>query len=223
MGIFDFLKPKTASDQIIALVKSITPGGQAQFEKATRIIRKLSSGKLDDTQAMQLYCMTKTNMVIFERNIEIIYTKMSERFTNLSQNEKDTIIVFIYLDLINPKLEENSDFGQMKDQFESTLFYYRDAIDASSIKVEGPFGGKSNPILIAGIPEEEKYLSKLRTLEGKRISWNRNGSVSSNNFPHPIDLYTVFNTDKKEIAKIYLYPYSSQTSTLAPEGFNIIV
>lgn len=85
---------------------------------------------------------------------------------------------------------------------------------------KGMFGlRKSNPIPICGIPNNTKYLNRLRTIAGKRISYQRLKSCTTSNIEKRIDEYQIFNTNGKKIVKLYLCPYHLKTSAKAPEGF----
>lgn len=85
---------------------------------------------------------------------------------------------------------------------------------------KGKFGlRKSNPIPICGIPNNTKYLNRLRTITGERISYQRIKSCTTINIEKRIDEYQIFDTNGKKIAKLYLCPYHLKTSAKAPEGF----
>lgn len=87
----------------------------------------------------------------------------------------------------------------------------------------GEFGlDKSNPIPIYGVPSNEKYLHKLRTIDGERIRFRRIGSTEHVNIIKPIDEYEIFNSVGDTIAKLYLSPYHWKTSKKAPLGFKIV-
>lgn len=86
----------------------------------------------------------------------------------------------------------------------------------------GEFGlDKSNPIPIYGIPSNEIYLNKLRTMKGERIRFRRFGSSEHVNIIKLIDEYEIFNNAGDTIAKLYLSPYHWKTSDKAPKGFKI--
>ena len=86
----------------------------------------------------------------------------------------------------------------------------------------GRFGlDKTNPIPIFGIPENENYLSKIRTKNGERVRWRRIGSSEISNILKPIDAYELFDAKGNTIAVFYLSPYHYKTSDKAPENFKI--
>jgi hypothetical protein len=86
----------------------------------------------------------------------------------------------------------------------------------------GRFGlDKTNPIPIFGIPDNENYLSKIRTKNGERVRWRRIGSSEISNILKPIDAYELFDAAGNTIAVFYLSPYHLITSNKAPENFKI--
>ena len=84
----------------------------------------------------------------------------------------------------------------------------------------GEFGlDLSNPVPVNGILSSDRYLEKLKTDNGEKISWERIGSFSANNIKNPIDGYTIFDKDRKQIATIYISPYHKTNSNKVPRGF----
>lgn len=83
---------------------------------------------------------------------------------------------------------------------------------------------KSNPIMVKGISQGYRYLSKLELENGDGITYDRIGSFGSgvDELPHPMDGYTIFNElTGKRICTLYIYAYSHENSTNAPEGFKL--
>ena len=84
----------------------------------------------------------------------------------------------------------------------------------------GPYGRcADNPIPVRGIPQSERYLSHLRTIEGAKITWKRFGSFGSQVTNHPVDMYIIYDVGGNEVGKVYISAYQAITSTTAPEGF----
>jgi hypothetical protein len=80
----------------------------------------------------------------------------------------------------------------------------------------------SNPVPVYGIPNNEVYLGRLRTLDGMPVTWNRVGSLTYEGIMYNIDNYNIFDSLGKHIANIYISSYHPRTSTKAPKGFNLI-
>ena len=58
----------------------------------------------------------------------------------------------------------------------------------------GRFGlDETNPIPAFSIISNNDYLNRLRMLDGEQISYERKGSLETNNICKPIDMYEIFN------------------------------
>ena len=85
----------------------------------------------------------------------------------------------------------------------------------------GEFGLEvTNPIPTNTVFGSYFYLGRLRTMDGKKIEYNRVGQVSAPNIISIIDEYDIFLEDKK-IASIYLCPYNKKNSVRAPKNFKL--
>lgn len=86
----------------------------------------------------------------------------------------------------------------------------------------GEFGlQKTNPIPTYGIPSNETYLHRLRTLNGEVLRYRRTGSIEVENINKRVDEYEIFNFAGETIAFLYLSPYHWTTSQKSPIGFYI--
>ena len=87
----------------------------------------------------------------------------------------------------------------------------------------GEFGLEiTNPIPVKGIPENETYLSRLKTLDGDSITWEREGSGKADNIEDggsPIDRYKIYNSNGDYYSTLYICPYNQKTSDKIPVGF----
>lgn len=66
---------------------------------------------------------------------------------------------------------------------------------------------------------EKEYLSRLRTTNGEKISWERRGSVSVDGINGMIDIYDIFLPSGTIYKTIYLNMYGAKKSEKAPVGF----
>lgn len=81
----------------------------------------------------------------------------------------------------------------------------------------------TNPVPTCGIQGSNEYLASLQTEGGDEILSNRLGSTRADNIEYMIDRYQIFNKrTNKEICELYLCPYSKVTSSIAPDGFEIV-
>ena len=54
-----------------------------------------------------------------------------------------------------------------------------------------------------------------------KVRYERKGSTGAANIKNPIDIYDIFE-DEKKIATLYISPYNKKNSTNAPKGFNLV-
>lgn len=79
----------------------------------------------------------------------------------------------------------------------------------------------SKPIYSCGIEGSKIYLSKLKTSEGKTLTWNRTGSVSVQGIDGVVDEYTSYLQNGEIYKKIYINMYSTRISNRTPVGFTL--
>jgi len=79
----------------------------------------------------------------------------------------------------------------------------------------------TNPIPVNSVFGNTVYLGRLRTLEGKKIKYERLGSTGAQNIEHPIDIYAI-TLEGIKIANLFISPYHKKISKRAPQGFIII-
>jgi hypothetical protein len=85
----------------------------------------------------------------------------------------------------------------------------------------GRFGlDVTNPIPVKGFTGLDSYLLHLSNSCGKKISWSRLGSTSSDNIDGMIDIYIPVDDTGKEYPTLYICMYCDSTSEKIPEGFN---
>jgi hypothetical protein len=86
----------------------------------------------------------------------------------------------------------------------------------------GEFGyDVTNPIPVNTIFGNTAYLGRLRTLNDIKVRYERRGHTRTNNIKNPIDIYDIFEEEKK-IATLYISPYNKKNSTVAPKGFKLV-
>ena len=119
---------------------------------------------------------------------------------------------------------KSNKYSVFEDLFEmQDMMGQKEAIDGKIPEGVGQFGySKNNPIPVKGVLGEIYYLSSLFTLDNKRVKYKRRGSTMTHNIDKPIDRYEI-NVDGANICSLYLCPYYSTNSDLAPEGFKRII
>lgn len=119
-------------------------------------------------------------------------------------------------------LSENPGFEKMKEMYEVLQELNEEGTD-QDIMPEGigEFGyDVTNPIPVNTVFGNTAYLGRLRTLNGIKIRHERQGSTGANNIANPIDIYDIFE-DEKKIATLYISPYNKKNSAIAPRGFKL--
>lgn len=82
----------------------------------------------------------------------------------------------------------------------------------------GDFGSITNMIPVNHVQGEVFYLNRLRTKDGKSVSYRRVGSRPGQVLETPVDEYEV-TTAGGQVKTLYFDMYNLWRSTLAPKGF----
>ena len=120
-------------------------------------------------------------------------------------------------------LNSNPEFKKMKELYEVLQMGNEEGTDQNVIPEGiGEFGyDLTNPIPVDTVFGNTAYLGRLRTLNGIKVRYERRGSTGTANIKNPIDIYEIFDEEKK-IATLYISPYNKKNSTVAPKGFKLI-
>jgi hypothetical protein len=87
---------------------------------------------------------------------------------------------------------------------------------------EGTFGyDATNPIPTCTNFGSIYYLSRLQTLEHKKVRYNRVGSITVDNIDMPVDTYEI-SDDSGLICTLYVSMYHKKTSQKAPDKFILL-
>lgn len=118
----------------------------------------------------------------------------------------------------------NSDFTENFTKYTDESFSRKEILFESQRPDEDDYGySYSNPIMTLNIFKTDDYLKKLRTLDGKSFTWERNGSYCIKEIGGiqnvMIDEYQLF-LKGKEYKIIYICPYAFQSS-YAPKGMQL--
>jgi hypothetical protein len=80
----------------------------------------------------------------------------------------------------------------------------------------------NNPVPTKFVTGTNSYLSRVRTLDGNPISFERAGSVSAPHVENMIDRYSIKNSKGQDLGCIYISMYHKRNSKKAPAGFKLI-
>lgn len=143
------------------------------------------------------------------------------------------IAVFIAMNLIKIKpkekpksimdvLNEDPEFQKMKKLFDVMSELNEGGTDQDTIPDGyGEFGHDlTNPIPVNTVFGNRAYLGMLRTLDGRKVEYERLGSTSTPNIEDLIDIYRI-SIDGKEIATLYISPSNKKNSERPPRGFKL--
>jgi hypothetical protein len=85
----------------------------------------------------------------------------------------------------------------------------------------GEFGHDlTNPIPVNTILGSTAYLSKLRTMDGIKVEYERAGSLTAPNIKRIIDKY-IISANGEKVATLFICPYNKKNSDKAPKGFKL--
>ena len=87
----------------------------------------------------------------------------------------------------------------------------------------GEFGiDKNNPVPTKFAIGSMNYLSRLRTLDGNPIKFERSGSTSAPHIEQMLDAYSITDSQGNSLGNIYTCMYHKRNSRKAPKGFKLI-
>jgi len=247
MGLFNFLKKNKSINSPEAydlannaklremtdkMLDDIFPDFQQDVKERSNTLLRILNNKVDE----------KTARTILLRSSSICYTtNLSGQFSieRLRQHlagyclqyfdEKSLQDFYIFLVDTVLKPKELDWASMMPKEFAQLIVQQIKSNPQATVTNEiygavGEFGLEpSNPVPVYGVPSNEVYLGRLRTLDGMPIKWNRVGSMQHENINEPIDNYNVFDSKGNKIANIYISPYHLHTSLKAPKGFKIVI
>jgi hypothetical protein len=98
-----------------------------------------------------------------------------------------------------------------------------DGVDADELpNGRGEFGrDPANPIPCNTVFGSTVYLSRLRTPDGAKVIYKREGSVASDVSPHPVDVYEISHPDGHKLQPIFVSAYQKRNSNRSPSGLKL--
>lgn len=120
-------------------------------------------------------------------------------------------------------LHANSTLQQQRELAEAMSLMCEDRVDADELpNSEGEFGKTpSNPIPCKAVFGNTAYLSRLRTLDGTKVVYERTGSTTSDVTSHPVDMYKISRPNGDRLATLYISAYHKRNSAKIPQGFQL--
>jgi hypothetical protein len=214
--LFDILrKSKETTDLNIVELKEFIP--KSNWERFFRpyIEKDIEEGfiskrwaKLYDLRCKVAHNNTfnKSDLIDLKKNIEDLKGPITKAIADVD-----------FLDSTNDK-KELLYISLMKELMDTSFGTDQDEIQGS----KGQFGKNvDNPIPVNTIRGNIRYLEKIRTIQGEKILYEREGSTLGEVVEKPIDVYRIMDLRKDVIDKFYISPYHKKDSQKAPEGYLI--
>ncbi len=122
--------------------------------------------------------------------------------------------------LVMDEINKNPPFQDMKGLFDIMQQMNEDGTDEDIIpEGYGEFGyDLTNPIPVNTTFGITSYFSKLKTMDNKKVLYERIGSFNSPVSNHPVDGYKI-SFNGKELATLYISCYHKTNSEKAPKQF----
>ena len=131
-----------------------------------------------------------------------------------------------FTDLLLQYMEQESKKPGFKEDFAKKMeasANRRDVLFESQRPDEDNFGySMSNPVMTSTVSSSDRYLERLRTLDGKSFTWERHGAYCVNIGAVEgvmVDKYQLY-LDGEEYAEIFLCPYG-HSSSYVPHGLTL--
>ena len=131
-----------------------------------------------------------------------------------------------FTDLLLQYMEQESKKPGFKEDFAKKMeasANRRDVLFESQRPDEDNFGySMSNPVMTSTVSSSDRYLERLRTLDGKSFTWERHGAYCVNIDVVEgvmVDKYQLY-LDGEEYAELFICPYGHSSSYI-PHGLTL--
>ena len=223
MGLLDIFKKKNPQlKKVLAEIQGqVAPGGKEGLSKIVDELMSATEYRYDRNLLQRVYLYQSTLFTISEdkSKARIVGGTIMRKDFGVDEQFATRVYDFVM------KRYARENYGIADDRLIGILSasFGNVPMNCTGDKINGasgPYGRcADNPIPIHGIPQSERYLSHLRTMDGGKITWKRFGSLGSHVTNHPVDMYFIYDACGNEVGKVYISAYQAITSTTAPEGF----
>ena len=179
-------------------------------------------------QRVYRYFLISPNLASFIYEPDVVHKERIDNLYKRDREGKGNMGLFDFF-----KSKKSSEEDEVSKIFNKVIERKKtldDLISSKSISMSGGdqipgahgrFGlDVTNPIPVEGFTGLDNYLLHLSNSCGKKISWNRLGSTSSDNIDGMIDIYIPVDSSGKEYPRLYICMYCENTSEKIPAGFN---
>ncbi len=208
-------RKRVAGNFVDAVFHTFFPEGKYQQFFLTAKLKERLGNKYDEQTVALNYNLILTYIFVSPQKSKFSIVQQAYNRTDniLSEQELAFIYDFAWVNNIQPLIQKNNDNTPTRVKDDNIV---TDEMPDGF----GEFGLEvTNPIPIAGIPENKFYLARLQLENGDAITWNRIGSTRVDNIKYIIDNYVIYDKSGTEICHLYLCPYACRTSEKVPKGF----
>ena len=201
--------------------RKLFPGGSQQMEKEAKLLHTKLQEKypLEEVKNVFMY-VSSMFLISQDKTQDAIVTRAMNRPNNRLDRKS---IITIYQFVAAKALNQNKNNAVSDVEFMVQHLNGRGNSGCNSNTIPNGYGEygltATNPVPAKGIFANTAYLSKLRTLDGEELEWERRGSTGAPNIEMPIDIYHITTKSGRDMGNIYISPYQNHTSTKAPKGF----
>lgn len=227
LGLLKFLDAeyeKELERSKLLIFQNIFPRGQKDVDERTKDLIHILNGNITQADA-ELIIVKASSFCVGRRNGNRKFTKDDLKKILMPDDIKyfneDALNEF-YDYLISTYYKNNN-----YSVFISTLRELSQTLNPEGTEKDqmeegyGEFGLElTNPVPVASIPDSYVYLNNLRTEDGDKIKYRREGQVFAHNIKYGVSSYKIFRGEK-EITRIYICPYNKKNSKKAPKGFKL--
>lgn len=245
IGLFDKFKKKEPShdEKVSAAYKCykaeyvsiIFPGGQTQASGIIRSIAIICNIDLSSCSSamyykiLTVYADTLTRIVVtHSEETQIVLSLLMKHKDIVPDNSiAGKIIAYVMMNMKdNGFFIDDANELIMLDMLADSFERKKKDIAANAVVqnqyLNDPEYGlvEDKPIYVHGIEGSEMYISKLKSILGEPLTWNRYGSISMEGINGMIDIYDSTLPSGRPYKRIYINMYGAENSTQIPKGFS---
>ena len=152
------------------------------------------------------------------KEISDIYESLAPRYNDMKKSTLEKLIIFSYMKQNPP--------GYLSKMAKRMVVKNPGGIPKAEKRyLNDPEYGlvPEKPVYVNGFEGQHLYLGRLKTAEGKRLRFSRQGSMRADGVDGLVDIYLATTNDlfHRPYGKIYLCLYGTENSERAPRGYSL--
>jgi len=201
--------------------EEIFPNGQKDIDEGIKELLRILNYSIDEKTAQNIFIKSSSICYTTSSNGEFNIERLKQHLSPYALHYFDEKALAVFYEYLLSKNGRAQDWINISREYSKSV--NPSGTDADEMpEGYGEFGLQiTNPIPTSSIPDSRLYLNRLRTKDGNEITFDRIGSMRTQNIKHIIDGYKIY-VNRMQIATIYICPYNRKTSTKAPKGFKLI-